>query len=137
MIHTQDPPDTCVPRSDVNGMFTSPMPGMTRAEWNAPTSAASGRGSVVPTIAALASPRRIASRPHLSATPNVEQAPTGAQAAPCTLSSIVICAAAAFWMFQIRFGLTAVQGGGGQPISSTRARCARTRLRMALRCAFS
>src|SRR5580698_10842961 len=117
MIHTQDPPETCVPRREVNGMFTSPIPGMTRAEWKAPTSAASGLGSVVPTIAALASPRRIASRPHLRATPKVEQAPTGAHAAPWTSRSIVIWAAGAFWMFQIRFGLTAVEGGGGEPTS--------------------
>ena len=38
-IQMHEPPETWVPRSDVNGEFTSPVPAMTRASWKAPTSA--------------------------------------------------------------------------------------------------
>ena len=73
-----------------------------------------GGGSVAPTTTALASPRRIASIPSLSATPNVEQAATGENASPVMLPSIDTCAAGVLWRFHTTSAETS-HGASGAP----------------------
>src|SRR5436309_1434015 len=66
-------------------------------------------------IAAVASPRWMASIAILAATPNDAHAATGANAGPTIFPIIEICAAGMFAMFHKRFGETLAHGSSGQP----------------------
>src|SRR6266849_10678448 len=74
-----------------------------------------GGGSVIPIMAAVASPRLMASMAILAATPNDAHAATGANAGPTIFPIIEICEAGMFAMFQRRFGETLAHGSAGQP----------------------
>src|SRR5947207_15976881 len=74
-----------------------------------------GGGSVIPMIAAVASPRLMASIAILAATPNDAHAATGAKAGPTIFPIIEICAAGMFAMFHKRFGETLAHGSSGHP----------------------
>ncbi len=81
---------------------------------------------MAPTTTALASPRWMASIASFRATPNVEQAATGAKVRPVMRPSIDTWAAGVFWMFHTRLAETASQGGRGAPkrfCSCARRRC--------------
>src|ERR1041385_4617076 len=74
-----------------------------------------GGGSHMPTIAAFASPRLMASTASFAAMPNDAHAPTGANAVPTMRPHIEICDAGMLWMFHSRFGETLAHGSSGQP----------------------
>src|SRR6266849_8498857 len=74
-----------------------------------------GGGSVIPIMAAVASPRLMASMAILAATPKDAHAAAGANAGPTIFPIMEICAAGMFGMFHSRFGETLAQGSSGHP----------------------
>src|ERR1051325_11917342 len=92
-----------------------------------------GGGSHMPTIAAFASPRLMASTASFVAMPNDAHAPTGANAVPTMRPHIEICDAGVLEMFHSRFGETLAHGSSGQPPLRLSARTLFSFLRMVLR----